>query len=60
MARWRHRGICHCPAAVGREGVGGVGGSVGDESAAAAVLAVGLEGGNWHVRLRPYLSLCEK
>jgi hypothetical protein len=42
------------------EGVGGVGGGVGDESAAVAVLAVGLEGGKWLVRLRPYLSLCKK
>jgi hypothetical protein len=24
------------------------------------VLAVGLEGGDWHVRLRSYLSLCDK
>jgi hypothetical protein len=60
LARWWHHGICRCPAAVGREGVGGVGGGVGDELAAAAVLAVGLEGGNRHVRLRPYLSLCKK
>ncbi len=54
MARWWHCGVCHCPAAVNREGVGSVGGGVGDESVAAAVLAVGLEGGNWHVRLWPY------
>ncbi len=60
MARWWHHGVCHCPAAVGREGVVGIGGGVGDESVAAAVLVVGLEGGNWHVRLWPYLSLCEK
>jgi hypothetical protein len=37
-------GVCCCPAAVGRERVGGVGGGVGDESAAAAVLAVGFGG----------------
>ncbi len=43
-----------------QEGVGGIGGGVGDESAAAAVLAVGLEGSDWHVRLWPYLSLCKK
>ncbi len=43
-----------------RRGVGGIGGGVGDELAAAAVLAVGLEGGDWHVKLRPYLSLCKK
>jgi hypothetical protein len=47
LVRWWHRGIRCCLAAVGREGVGGVGGGVGDESAAASVLAVGLEGGNW-------------
>ncbi len=58
--RWWHRGVCCCPAAVGGEGVGGFGGGVGEESVAAAVLAVGLEGGNWHVRLWPYLSLCKK
>jgi hypothetical protein len=58
--RWWHHGVCRCPAAVGREGVGGVGGGVGDKLAAAAVLAVGLEGSDWHVRLQPYLSLCEK
>ncbi len=55
MARWRHIGVCRCPAAVGGEGVSGVGGGVSDESAAAAVLAVGLKGVDWHVRLRPYL-----
>ena len=60
MARWWHHGVCGCPAAVSGEGVSGVGGGVGDESAAAEVLAVGLEGGNWHVRLWPYLSLCKK
>ncbi len=60
MARWWHPGVCPCPAAVGREGVGGIGSGVGDESVAAAVLAVGLEGGDWHVRLQPYLSLCKK
>ncbi len=60
MARWWHRGVHCCLAAVSGEGVGGVGGGVGDELAAAAVLAVGLEGGDWHVRLRPYLSLCKK
>ncbi len=27
---------------------------------AAAVLAVGLEAGDWHVRLWPYISLCKK
>jgi hypothetical protein len=43
--RWHH-GICCCPEAVGGEGVRGVGGGVGDELAAAAVLAVGLEGGD--------------
>jgi hypothetical protein len=58
--RWWHRGVCCCPAAVVREGIGGVGSGVSDELAAAAVLAVGLEGGNWHVRLWPYLSLCKK
>jgi hypothetical protein len=52
--------VCRCPAAVGGEGVGGIGGGVGDESAAATVLAVGLEGGDWHMRLWPYLSLCKK
>ncbi len=36
------------------------GGGVSDKLAAAAVLAVGLEGCNWHVRLQPYLSLCKK
>ncbi len=60
MARWWHHGVCRCPAAVGGEGAGGVGGGVGDESAAAAVLAVDLEGSDWHVRLWPYLSLCQK
>ncbi len=57
MARWWHRGVC--PAAVGGEGVGGVDGGVGDKLGAAAVLAVGLEGGGWHMRLWPYLSLCK-
>ena len=30
-----HRGVRRCPAAAGGEGVGGVGGGVGDESATA-------------------------
>ena len=60
LARWWHRSICRCLAAVGGEWVGGIGGGVGDKSVAAAVLAVGLEGGNWHVRLRPYLYHCAK
>ncbi len=60
IGRWWHRGVCRCLAAVSGEWVSGVGGGVGDESAAAAVLAVGLEGGDWHVRLWPYLSLCNK
>ncbi len=45
MARWWHRGLCPCPAAVGGEGVGGVGGGVGDESAAAAGGSVSSEFG---------------
>ncbi len=44
-----HCGVCCCPAAVGGEGVGSVGSGVGDESVAAAVLAVGLEGGGWQL-----------